>query len=310
MASNIVLTFHRIPSQAWFEHMLNTVSRGGRHFVDAATLQGYLYAGQPLRSACHVTFDDGDRSFALHALPVLERRGIPASLFVAPDVLAGKIGYWFETMLHLSGYTAEVNFRALLAQQLGLSAAQLAAFSVPVQFKSLSLAEIWQVLTQLESATAAPPAPKTTLSLAEVQALDKHPLITIGAHSLTHPILANETAAEAERQISGSVANLADLLGRPVRHFAYPNGVAGLDFGPREQALLRAAGVEMAFTTHNGHLSQCNDPLALPRVGLGPGERREALRTTAKLLLAPWWDRLRSNEQTRQRHQLRSLRGR
>ena len=304
--ANVVLTFHRIPDTTWFGQVLDVVSRG-YHFVDAAALHGYLHSAQPLRGACHITFDDGDRSFADYALPVLERRGIPASLFVAPDVLAGKVGYWFETMHHLRTYAPQETFRARLAQHFGLSVGQLAAFSTSALFKSLSLSEIWQTLDALQAGDAAPPAPKTTLSLAEAAALDRHPLITLGAHSLTHPVLANESADEAARQINGSVRQLAELLGRPVRTFAYPNGVAGLDFGPREQALLGAAGVELAFTTHNGYVTRRSDPLALPRVGLDFGVHDSALWINMRLRLAPWWDRLRRNAENRQRRLLSQL---
>ncbi|MFZ2487605.1 MAG: polysaccharide deacetylase family protein [Anaerolineae bacterium] len=304
-STNVVLTFHRVESATWFAAALETVGRFYR-FVDADDLHAFLYAGRRLNGACHVTFDDGDRTFADVALPELTRRNIPASLFVAPDVLTGTRAYWFQELQHVRRHVDDAMIRRQLAVQLGRSPEALAGYTVAALFKTLPLTGMWQALDALEETHGLSPAPASNLTLAEVAALDQHPLVTIGAHSLTHPVLANETSDEAARQIAGSVAQLAARLGRPVRTFAYPNGAAGLDYNRREQALLRAAGVELAFTTDAGYVRQRSDPLALPRVGFSgtPGETPVWIAT--KVLLAPWWDRLRRNEENKQRRALRS----
>jgi len=45
-----------------------------------------------------LTFDDGEKSNYLHAVPILESKGFPATFFVSPDLM-GKAGYlsWEET---------------------------------------------------------------------------------------------------------------------------------------------------------------------------------------------------------------------
>ncbi len=174
-------------------------------------------------------------------------------------------------------------------------------------FKTLPLVAMWEVIDALEHVHGLPPAPPANISLEQAVALDKHPLVTIGAHSLTHPVLRNESDAEAERQIRGSVEQLAALLGRPVRDFAYPNGAAGLDYGPREQAILRAAGVELAFATDSGYFGLASDPLAIPRAGLAASPRETPPWILAKLLLAPGWDRLRRDEENQERRRLAAL---
>ncbi len=299
-ATNLAITFHHIPSAAWFRQALTTIGRLYR-FVTADELRAYLCDGQPLNGACHVTFDDGDRSFVEVALPVLEALHVPATLFIAPGVLAGGRNYWFQELRYLRQQVDDATIRRQIAAQMGWDAAQLAPYSPVVLCKALPLAAIWAVIDGLEQAQGLPPAPPANISLADAAALDRHPLVVIGAHSLTHPVLANEDDAEAERQIAGSVQQLSVLLGRPVRTFAYPNGAAGLDYGPREQALLRAAGVELAFATHSGAIGLGVDRLAIPRAGLAASPRETALWITAKLLLAPVWDRLRQDQENQQR---------
>lgn len=305
-STNLALHFHRTPSAAWFRQALETVGRLYR-FVAIDDLRAYFYGGQRFNGACHVTFDDGDRSFVEVALPVLEALGAPATLFVAPDVLASGRNYWFQELHYLRQHVADDAIRRQIAAQMGWDAVQLAPYSIVVLFKALPLAAIWQVIDALEQDHGLSPAPPANISLQEAVALDRHPLVSIGAHSLTHPVLLNESDAEAQRQIAGSVAQLAALLGRPVRCFAYPNGAAGLDYGPREQAILRAAGVELALTTDSGYFGSATDPLAVPRVGLAASPRETGPWILAKLLLAPVWDRLRRDEENRQRRRLAAL---
>jgi peptidoglycan/xylan/chitin deacetylase (PgdA/CDA1 family) len=305
-ATNLVLTLHRTPSAAWFHQALTTVGRLYR-FVTADEVQERLAGPARGSGVCHVTFDDGDRSFVQTALPVLEELRVPATLFIAPEVLASGGNYWFQELRALRQQVDDASIRRQVAAHTGWDAAQIAPFSLAALFKTLPLASIWAVIAALQQAHGLAPAPPANIALAEAAALDRHPLVAIGAHSLSHPVLANESDAEAERQIRGSVEQLTSLLGRPVRHFAYPNGAAGLDYGPREQALLAAAGIELAFTTDSGFIGPTSDPLALPRAGLAASDRETPPWILAKLLLLPVWDRLRQDQENQQRRRLASL---
>lgn len=305
-STNLALHFHRTPSAAWFRQALETIGQLYR-FVGIDDVRACFYGGQRLNGACHVTFDDGDRTFVDVALPVLEAMSVPATLFVAPGVLAGGRAYWFQELRYVRQHVVDDAIRGEVAAQTGWDEAQLAPYPVGVLFKALPLAAIWAVIDALEQRYGLPHAPAATISLQEAAALDRHPLVAIGAHSLTHPVLANESAAESERQIVGSVQELAALLGRPVRDFAYPNGVAGLDYGTREQASLRAAGVELAFATDSGYFGPSTDPLAIPRGGLAASPRETVPWIAAKLLAMPAWDRLRADAENQERRRLAAL---
>jgi len=49
----------------------------------------------------------------------------------------------------------------------------------------------------------------------------------VGCHSLTHPVLRSCDGSAAQREIVESKERLEEVLGQPVRTFAYPYGVAG-----------------------------------------------------------------------------------
>jgi peptidoglycan/xylan/chitin deacetylase (PgdA/CDA1 family) len=59
--------------------------------------------------------------------------------------------------------------------------------------------------------------------------------IDIGSHTWSHPVLTGIDSAAAEREIVESADRLEQIVGAPVRHFAYPYGIRG----PREIAIAR-----------------------------------------------------------------------
>jgi peptidoglycan/xylan/chitin deacetylase (PgdA/CDA1 family) len=70
-------------------------------------------------------------------------------------------------------------------------------------------------------------------------------LITIGSHTLTHPKLPTLGAAEAERELSLSKAQLEDMLKRKVSIFSFPYGA----FDKKLVGLCQNVGYERVFTT-------------------------------------------------------------
>jgi peptidoglycan/xylan/chitin deacetylase (PgdA/CDA1 family) len=296
------MTFHGVPSAAWFRGALQTIGRSYR-FISAGDIQAYFYEGKRFNGCCHVCFDDGERSFTDLAVPVLEDLRIPATLFVSPGVLASGGNYWFQEVRFLRQQAGDAALKHEIAALLGREDAAVAPFSANGLLKSLRLADIWQVIEATRLRHGLPPAPPCNIGLDELRSLAKHELLTLGAHTMTHPILQNESAPESERQIRESVDGLAELTGRPVQVFAYPNGTAGLDYGPREQATLAACGIALAFATDTGFFGSGTNPLGIPRAALEVGDSPTKIRS--KLLLVPAWDRLRAGKESRERKQVR-----
>jgi peptidoglycan/xylan/chitin deacetylase (PgdA/CDA1 family) len=88
--------------------------------------------------------------------------------------------------------------------------------------------------------------------------------MSIGAHTVSHPILSLSSEEEARREIQDSKSLLERALGRPVWAFAYPFGNPAT-MGEREVRLAREAGFACGFLNveHWGGLE--SDFLALPR---------------------------------------------
>lgn len=94
--------------------------------------------------------------------------------------------------------------------------------------------------------------------------------IEFGAHTRTHPIVSRlEDAAALRDEIEGSKRRIEVALGRPVRHFCYPNGRPE-DISPAAVDCVRRAGFETAVITETGVNLPGADPLLLKRIPADP----------------------------------------
>ena len=111
----------------------------------------------------------------------------------------------------------------------------------------------------------------------EVRALVADGLVAIGAHTVTHPVLAGLPATACHREITESKLTCEDLFGEPVTAFAYPYG----DFDAQAREAVKTAGFTLACSVQRGPALATSDVLALPRIhvrNLDGDEFERALR--------------------------------
>ena len=112
--------------------------------------------------------------------------------------------------------------------------------------------------------------------------------MSIGAHTVTHPILASLPIADAKREIADGRRDLEETLGDRVKLFAYPNGKPGQDYDPTHVALVRDMGFDAAVATAWGFANRASDRYQLPR--FTPWDRdvnRFGLRLAHNLIRRP-----------------------
>lgn len=292
----MVLIYHRVLPQpdpmlpdeadaAMFTMQMSVISR----YFRVAPLQqalGELQQGRLRTPTVAVTFDDGYADNLEVALPVLERFGIPATVFVAPGFLDG--GLMFNDAITEIFRQAPAGLFDL--QAFGLGCWQLddwpsrrhAANKVTMQIKYQTLAERQSLIGKLaQHADAALPG-TLMLSSEQLRRLNHSDLIDIGAHTVHHPILAQLDDAAAETEIRDSKAQLERLLGESVELFAYPNGKPGNDYLPQHVLQVKHAGFRYAVSTSEGVARMQNSWFETPRLGSWD---RTPLRFLARMCL-------------------------
>lgn len=96
----------------------------------------------------------------------------------------------------------------------------------------------------------------------------------IGSHSATHPRLAGIDAGQLETEVSGSRASIGELVGAPIRGFAYPYG----SMDPAARRAVHDAGYDYACAVQTP-MSELGF-MALPRIYVGQHDdvRRMAIK--------------------------------
>jgi len=223
-----------------------------------------LRSGFPLPSrAIVVTFDDGYRDNATHALPILKAHGIPATFFLTASHVGTRTPLWWDRVrLGLRGPLEVAQAWPELGRPTGTRGTEIDR--VIRELKKLPtdrrLALIERICRPVDGGD------RLMMTWDEVQTLLQAGM-EVGSHTFTHPILARTEPAEARREIAHSKTFLEERLGVPIRHFAYPNGGRG-DFTPAQKAMVAAAGYESAVSTVEGLVSRRSHPFALERMGI------------------------------------------
>jgi peptidoglycan/xylan/chitin deacetylase (PgdA/CDA1 family) len=89
--------------------------------------------------------------------------------------------------------------------------------------------------------------------------------MTIGAHTVNHPILARVDDARARREIADGRDRLEAIVGAKVALFAYPNGKPDQDYRAEHVAMAKQLGFDAAVSTAWGVATATSDRYQIPR---------------------------------------------
>jgi peptidoglycan/xylan/chitin deacetylase (PgdA/CDA1 family) len=109
------------------------------------------------------------------------------------------------------------------------------------------------------------------MTLEDLAAVAESPLVTVGSHTYSHPILSNLDPSEQRTEIQHGLDALHDVCGSAIEFFAYPNGKPE-DFDSTTVQSLRAAGLRAAVTTVQRPVRPTDDLMRLPRLGISEGD--------------------------------------
>ncbi|MDZ7267833.1 MAG: glycosyltransferase [candidate division KSB1 bacterium] len=299
-----VLTYHRIAeagsaphlnprmisaTPAAFEQQMRHLSRRYRVLDIAAVLHALEHRTPLPERAVLLTFDDAYLDFGEIAWPILRKYRLPATLFVPtgfPD--HPERPFWWDRLYQAFRAAALPELELTPLGRLSLKTAKAmrqALKRTQDHVKSLPHAEAMAFVEQI-CRRLLPPCemPASVLSWQQLRQLAAEG-VTLGAHTVNHPVMTQITPEQAHREIIQAQADLQREIGTTLPIFCYPSG--GHD--EAVVALLRAAGFRLAFTTADGHNDlRVVDPLRLRRTNLTP-------RTTPalfRLRLKPWVSRL------------------
>lgn len=229
-------------------------------------LDGLQQLGYDGKKRIAITFDDGFKGTFECVHSFLEEQEIPATFFVSTGHVEHGELLWFS-------YLNALCFERLFP-------------FVEIEQRTFPLGTLeqcrrsWYALAALAKASGDPvvfcrrlaktyPIPPEVAALyagmtsEQLREAGRGDLLEIGGHTVTHPYL-DQLPREAQAQeILDGRRVLSELLGKPVRYFAYPGG----EYNAETLELVRAAGFEAAFAVTPRDL-ETSSQFEIERVGI------------------------------------------
>lgn len=178
-----------------------------------------------------ITFDDGYLDNYTRALPVLKKYELPATLFACTGFIDSGYSNWElldaallrrkESVLDLScfglglhSFLTDIERRATVAQ-------------VHKLLKVMPQKDMESLMARIvEDSPAGSARERSMMNWDELRDFAGTPGMTIGAHTVTHPNLVRISESALREELNLSKKVLEDRLAVPIRHFAYPSGIA------------------------------------------------------------------------------------
>lgn len=237
------------------------------------------------RFAC-ITLDDGYRDNRDCALPVFEEFEAPFTVYVTSDFAEGRGRLWWITLQRLIAgrdrIEADIGTETFVFECATPVTKQATFERLHDLLRGLpdgpGLFDAMAALCRRYGMDDTKVSRELCLSWDELRSFAAHPLVTIGAHGVTHSLLAKQSDDVAAEEITQSRARIEQQLGREVAHLAYPYGDRSAA-GSREFAIAKAAGFKTAVTTRPGMIFANNAAhiMALPRVSLNGNYQNDRL---------------------------------
>jgi peptidoglycan/xylan/chitin deacetylase (PgdA/CDA1 family) len=268
-----------------------------------------LIEGRLPTRAVAVTFDDGYADNLHEAAPALERYGVPATVFLATGFLGAQREFWWDELEYLllhpgplpavlvlevrceerlwslgeaAEYSAEefARHRSWRGWEEAPGRRQVIYREIYELLRTLQPSEQEAVLDHLGAWAQIPRRARPSyriLTSSETAELARSPMVSIGAHTITHPVLPGLPEEAQRQEIERSRADCERLTGATVRSFSYPFGAKS----ETTRALVAKAGMLTACAGYGELVQGMSDPFALPRVPVFDWDGREFARRLA-----------------------------
>jgi peptidoglycan/xylan/chitin deacetylase (PgdA/CDA1 family) len=247
----------------------------------------------PPRPVC-ITFDDGYADNLYAARPALQAYRVPATVYVTTGYLDVPENLWWDELaklildpasrqeelsLSVNGRRYDYTFPPEAGEPGGLDPhakwraweaapgpRQSAYVVIYEALLKLSNTEREQALEQLRGGATryADRRQHRCLTANELRELASGDTVEIGAHTLTHPVLAQLPLDQQEQEIGGGKRRLEEIIGKDVTSFAYPYGKKH-HYNRQTVEAVRAEGFACACSNFGGLVTRSSDRFALPR---------------------------------------------
>ena len=268
----------------FLEKVLRRLRRQKLDLVSLDEMHRRLAEGDFKRRFACVTIDDGYRDTLQYAYPILKAQEVPFAVYV-PTSFPDRIGelWWLaleavvarNSHIFLMVNDKEQAFECATVEDKYHVFEQLYGWVRSFRTED-ELRHVVRELSLRYRVDIAAFCEELCMSWEEISRLAADPLVTIGAHTVNHVMLAKTPERQARAEMAMSRSVIEASLGVRPQHLSYPVGDP-TSAGPREFRIAAELGFKTAVTTRPGVLfpEHKRHLTALPRLSLN-GEHQQS----------------------------------
>lgn len=256
-------------SPAFLDKLITDYRRQGFVFLSLDELHNVLVKKKKLKKNFVVfTCDDGYMDNFTNAYPVFKKHNVPFCIYIATDFPDKKAFLWWYA---LEDYLQE-RYEVILANGKYYSLKTLE--EKESAFKEIRSSLLKMPLSGFEEAFVNylpgfdkdiySYVRKYAMSWEQVVTLSKDSLCTIGGHTVKHMALTQLTESEIRNEISEGNKRLEHYIGKEIKHFSYPYGLANV----RERRIVEKYNFVTITTCEEEILTASDEASRIPRIML------------------------------------------
>ena len=208
-------------------------------------------SGRPLA----MTFDDGGKSYASFAAPVMSSFGVSSTCFLITDCVGDKALYWRYIYNYCinSGYGRELAGLVAAAYGTRVKEDEVISFTR----RNYDKVKNGRIIEQISKMFVADEEYREKegelfLSLDDIARLKTDALVEFGVHTRSHPVMKGLSEEEIQDEISGSIAFYREKIGHDVPMFSVPFGRLYKDYDERTVCAALELDVPAVFSAYGG----------------------------------------------------------
>jgi peptidoglycan/xylan/chitin deacetylase (PgdA/CDA1 family) len=267
----------------FLEHLIVALQTADIDLVSLDEVHRRVTQGDFRRRFAAITLDDGYRDNKEFAYPILKANDVPFTIYIPTSFMERDGELWWLVLESVIATNQSVSLR--------MNGEDRTFACTTPEEKKEAFGTIYWWLRAMPAETEIRGAVRELagrygidtksfsgqlcMNWDELRTLAADPLMTVGAHTINHVILAKTDADVAFREIEQGRMLIEQKLGVKPMHFSFPFGDP-TSAGPREFAMAKELGFRTAVTTRPGVLfpEHRDHLMALPRISINGDYQR------------------------------------
>jgi len=216
-----------------------------------------------------ITFDDGYADNFTHALPILRRHRIPATVFISTGHIDNRSNFWWDRIAYAVSRSRRSSARIEgVDYSLANGAARLRTYGALSRAVAGQENRLADALQQIEEALEVDGRTQDCLVMSWEQATEMRAAgIRFGSHTANHRRLALLDPATLREELRQSHARIQEVFGGDRIGFAYPYG-RETDYTAAAVAALAEQGFAFACTAVMKQFDRRDSTYEVPRINV------------------------------------------